>query len=163
MGPICLLLPDFYYFSLKLALSALSAWWSIHSLLRRWAHHSQMYWMPQSPWAQPRGRSSASPHCSCCAKSCRFLRMSQSWLRSSPWFMNSTALDLSCPTWVRRQSPSSKPLGRIIMSLRPRSAFSVAAHYSKGDKSKHPLTLPLAAPSQLVHIAPFFRKLTLKL
>lgn len=145
----------------RLALCVLGAWWLIHFLPRRRAHHSQMCWVPQSPWAQPRGRSSASPHYSCCAKSCRFLRMSQSWPRSSPWFMNSTALDSSCPTWVRRQSPSSKPLGRIIMSLHPRSAFSVAAHYSKGDKSKHPFQI-YPAPSCPVWLGPwcpFFKQL----
>lgn len=107
--------------------------------------------MPQSPWAQPRGRSSANQHCSCCAKSCRFPRMSQSWPRSSLWFMSLIALGSSCPTWVRRRSPLSKPLGRITTSLHPRSAFSVAAHYSKGDKSKHRFQIypPLAAPSYL--------------
>ena len=131
------------------------------TLFRRRAHHSRMCWAPQSPWAQPRGRSSASQRCSCCAKSCRFLRMNQSWLRSSPWFMNSIALDSSCPTWVRRRSPSSKLLGRIIMSLHPRSAFSVAAHCSKGDKSKHLFQIypSLAAPSYLARIAPFFKYL----
>lgn len=140
-GPIPLSLAASPCFSPRLVVPCTLADPLVHSLPRRSAHPSRMCWVPQSRWAWPRGRSSASPRCSCCAKSCRFLRTSQSWPRSSPWFMNSTALDSSCPTWVKRQSPSSRPLGRIIMSLRPRSAYSVAAHYSKGDKSKHPFQI----------------------
>lgn len=135
------------------SLLVLDAYWWICSLSRRRVHHSQKCWVPQSPWAQPRGRFSASLRCSCCAKFCRFPRMSLSWLRSLHWFTNSTALDSSCPTWVRRQSPSSKPLGRIIMSLHPRSAFSVAAHYSKGDKSKQPFQI-YPVPSCLLSLGP---------
>lgn len=52
--------------------------WLILSLSRRWVLHSQM------DWVQRKGRFSASPRCSCCAKSCRFLRMSRNWPRSSP-------------------------------------------------------------------------------
>lgn len=80
------------------------------------------------------------------AQSPEILRMSQSWPRSSLlWFMNLIALSLILSNVSEdRRSPLVKPLGRITTSLHPRSAFSVAAHYSKGDKSKHRLgfTLP---------------------
>lgn len=154
LGPCLCHLQPLPCFSLRLVVPWVLADPSVRFLPRRSAHLSQMCWVPQSRWAWPRGRSSASPRCSCCAKSCRFLRTSQSWPRSSPWFTSSTALDSFCPTWVKRQSPSSKPLGRIIMSLRPRSAYSVAAHYSKGDKSKHPFQI-CPVPSCPVFLGPY--------